>query len=75
MNRGDIEKLEGWLTVPEVAKRIGRKRTRIHQMIDEGKFYSSELRFVSTEKRIYLISEDGVNRHNQVLEDKINKKK
>lgn len=74
MNKADIKQLEGWLTMPEVAKEIGRKRTRIHQMIEEGKFYDNEIRYISNEKRIYLISVAGVERYKQAMEEKLNSK-
>jgi hypothetical protein len=53
-----IIRLEGWLTVSEAANILGKKRSRIHQMVEEGKFLLEDLRFVG-EKNVLLIREEA----------------
>ena len=41
-----IQFLEEWLSVPEAAEVFETTKSRVHQMIDEGKFHYDDLRRV-----------------------------
>ena len=53
-DKSKIQPLKGWKAVADVAIILGRKRTRVHQMIEESKFNLEELRVVG-DKKIILI--------------------
>lgn len=67
-DKSKILPLSGWYTVADVADILYRKRTRVHQMIEESKFRPEELRYIGA-KKFLLISEDGVKRIKKELPD------
>jgi DNA-directed RNA polymerase subunit F len=67
-DKSKILPLSGWYTVADVADILYRKRTRIHQMIEESKFKPEELRYIGA-KKFLLISEEGVKRIQEELQE------
>lgn len=67
-DKSKIQPLKGWKAVADVAIILGRKRTRVHQMIEESKFNLEELRVVG-DKKIILISEAGIKRMQALIND------
>lgn len=65
-DKSKILPLSGWYTVGDVADILHRKRTRVHQMIEESKFRLEELRYIGA-KKILLISEKGLKRIKEEL--------
>jgi hypothetical protein len=65
-DKSKILPLSGWYTVGDVADILYRKRTRVHQMIEESKFRPEELRYIGA-KKILLISEEGLKRIKEEL--------
>lgn len=69
MVKSKIRPLEDWLTIPETAEMIGRNRARVHQMVDENKFDTNQMRVIGN-KHIILISETEVKAYMAIRDNK-----
>lgn len=42
-SRDQVQPLEGWITIPEAAERLGCTRANVHKMVKSGKFPQEDL--------------------------------
>lgn len=58
----NVKKLDNWITAPEVAELLNVSRSRVHQLVVEGKIPEESIRYVGvTEKKVYIFCESFVN--------------
>lgn len=54
-----IQRLEHYLTVPEVAEKLFTTKARVHQMIEEGRFNAEDLRRVGSGHQAPIIIKEN----------------
>ena len=59
MDKSLIKPLDGFMAIPQVVTVLGISRARVHQLIDEDKFFIDDLRTVG-DKRMVVIKNDAV---------------
>ena len=62
LGQGDIPRLPGWLTVPEMAERLGCTPNRVSQIIHENRFVAGEDLFRIGSAAL-VIKEEAVKRY------------
>ena len=59
MDKSLIKPLDGFMAIPQVVAVLGISRARVHQLIDEDKFFVDDLRTVG-DKRMVVIKNAAV---------------